>query len=121
MAVEMSTHIPVNIYRAEDRLMVAAVLFTLGLVGVLTRKNVVFMLISVEIVQRINKAINDLPPKCRLIFKLVKEDGLKYREAAEVMNISVLTVRNQLAIAIKKIAGSLPAYMVQSTKPLSRP
>jgi HSP20 family protein len=26
MAVEMSTHIPVNIYRAEDRLMVAAVL-----------------------------------------------------------------------------------------------
>ena len=30
------------------------------------------MLISVEIVQRINKAINDLPPKCRLIFKLVK-------------------------------------------------
>jgi NADH-quinone oxidoreductase subunit K len=30
-------------------LMVAAVLFTLGLIGVLTRKNVVFMLISVEI------------------------------------------------------------------------
>ena len=30
-------------------LMVAAVLFALGLVGVLTRKNVVFMLISVEI------------------------------------------------------------------------
>ena len=30
-------------------LMVATVLFTLGLIGVLTRKNVVFMLISVEI------------------------------------------------------------------------
>lgn len=30
-------------------LMVAAVLFGLGLIGVLTRKNVVFMLISVEI------------------------------------------------------------------------
>lgn len=30
-------------------LMVAAVLFTLGLIGVLTRKNVLFMLISVEI------------------------------------------------------------------------
>ncbi|HEX6430539.1 MAG TPA: NADH-quinone oxidoreductase subunit NuoK [Niastella sp.] len=30
-------------------LMIAAVLFTLGLIGVLTRKNVVFMLISVEI------------------------------------------------------------------------
>ncbi|THU39421.1 NADH-quinone oxidoreductase subunit NuoK [Niastella caeni] len=30
-------------------LLVATVLFTLGLIGVLTRKNVVFMLISVEI------------------------------------------------------------------------
>lgn len=30
-------------------LMVATVLFTLGLIGVLTRKNVLFMLISVEI------------------------------------------------------------------------
>jgi NADH-quinone oxidoreductase subunit K len=30
-------------------LMVAAVLFALGLIGVLTRKNVIFMLISVEI------------------------------------------------------------------------
>lgn len=30
-------------------LMVATILFTLGLIGVLTRKNVLFMLISVEI------------------------------------------------------------------------
>ena len=34
---------------AHTVLTVAAVLFALGLVGVLTRKNVVFMLISVEI------------------------------------------------------------------------
>jgi NADH-quinone oxidoreductase subunit K len=34
---------------AQMVLMVAAVLFALGLIGVLTRKNVVFMLISIEI------------------------------------------------------------------------
>jgi NADH-quinone oxidoreductase subunit K len=37
------------IENAHMVLMVAAVLFALGLIGVLTRKNVVFMLISVEI------------------------------------------------------------------------
>ena len=66
--------------------------------------------ISAETMNRIRQAILDLPPQCRLIFQLVKEDGLKYREAADVLHISVLTVRNQLAIAIRKIAAVLPAY-----------
>lgn len=72
--------------------------------------------ITAETINRIRKAINDLPPQCRLIFQLVKEDGMKYKEAAEVLNISPLTVRNQLAIAIKKIAALLPST-VQPTLP----
>src|SRR2546430_1305351 len=36
-------------FNAYTVLIVAAVLFTLGLIGVLTRKNVVFVLISVEV------------------------------------------------------------------------
>src|SRR5688500_17796557 len=65
------------------------------------------LFISTEMLNTIRQAIRELPPQCRLIFQLVKEDGLKYKEAAEVMNISVLTVRNQLAIAIRKIGASL--------------
>ena len=67
--------------------------------------------ISAEMLKTIRIAIKELPPQCRLIFQLVKEDGLKYKEAAEVLNISVLTVRNQLAIAIRKIGTTLPAYI----------
>ena len=67
--------------------------------------------ISAEMVLRIQQAIRELPPQCRLIFHLVREDGMKYKEAAEVLNISVLTVRNQLAIAVRKIAAILPAYI----------
>lgn len=67
--------------------------------------------ISAEMVNTIRKAIRQLPPQCRLIFQLVKEDGLKYKEAADVLNISALTVRNQLAIAIRKIASSLPPHL----------
>jgi len=51
----------------------------------------------------IQRAIDQLPPQCRLIFKLAKEDGLKYREVAEILNISIKTVENQLAIAVQKI------------------
>jgi NADH-quinone oxidoreductase subunit K len=36
-------------FNADTVLIVAAVLFVLGLIGVLTRKNIIFMLISVEI------------------------------------------------------------------------
>lgn len=36
-------------FNAHSVLIVAAILFTLGLIGVLTRKNIIFILISVEI------------------------------------------------------------------------
>ncbi len=69
------------------------------------------MLISVEIIQRINKAINDLPPKCRLIFKLVKEDGLKYKEVADLLHLNLKTVENQLGIALKKIHHAVQLHL----------
>ncbi|HEY1165272.1 MAG TPA: RNA polymerase sigma-70 factor [Chitinophaga sp.] len=60
-------------------------------------------LISNELMRHINMAISELPPQCRLIFKLVKEDGLKYREVAVLLNISIKTVENQVGIALKKL------------------
>jgi RNA polymerase sigma-70 factor (family 1) len=66
------------------------------------------LFISAEAVGNINKVIHSLPPQCKLIFQLVKEEGLKYKEVASVLNISVFTVRNQLAIAIRKIGEALP-------------
>jgi RNA polymerase sigma-70 factor (ECF subfamily) len=64
--------------------------------------------ISAELVQKIRAAIAQLPPQCRIIFQLVKEEGMRYKEVAEVLHLSTLTVRNQVAIASKKIAELLP-------------
>lgn len=61
------------------------------------------LMISGEALQSINRAINELAPKCRMIFKLVKEDGLKYREVAELLHLSMKTVENQMGIALKRI------------------
>ncbi|MBC9913042.1 RNA polymerase sigma-70 factor [Chitinophaga varians] len=60
-------------------------------------------LINNEMIRHINIAINELPPQCRIIFKLVKEDGMKYREVADLLNISIKTVENQVGIALKKL------------------
>jgi RNA polymerase sigma-70 factor (ECF subfamily) len=65
------------------------------------------LLISKEQVKNLNEQINKLPLKCRIIFRLIKEDGLKYREVASLLNISVKTVENQLIIALKKIASAI--------------
>ncbi|MCC6286909.1 MAG: RNA polymerase sigma-70 factor [Chitinophagaceae bacterium] len=67
--------------------------------------------ISSDIIKKIREAFNELPPKCRLILQLVKEDGLRYKEVASILNISELTVRNQLAIAVKKLGKVLPVYL----------
>jgi len=64
--------------------------------------------ISADILHTIQQTIRQLPPQCRLIFQMVKEDGMRYKEVADVLNISVLTVRNQVAIATKKVAETLP-------------
>lgn len=67
--------------------------------------------ISADIIKKIRQALDELPPKCRLILQLVKEDGLRYKEVAEILHISELTVRNQVAIAVKKLGKVLPVYL----------
>lgn len=67
--------------------------------------------ISADIINAIQQTIKQLPPQCRLIFQMVKEDGMRYKEVADILHISVLTVRNQVAIATRKIAEALPAYI----------
>ncbi|MGN8039901.1 RNA polymerase sigma factor [Chitinophaga sp. 22321] len=68
------------------------------------------MLISKENLQKIEQAINLLPARCKLIFRLVKEDGLKYREVAEILEVSINTVNTQMAIALKKLAGMIDIH-----------
>ncbi len=57
--------------------------------------------------KKIEEAINDLPPRCKIIFKLIKEDQLRYKEVAEILNVSVKTIDSQLAIALKKISKAI--------------
>ena len=76
--------------------------------------------ISAETVEKIKAAIRQLPPQCRLIFQLVKEEEMAYKEVAGILDLSVLTVRNQLVIALKKIATLLPDTINSSSLAVSK-
>jgi RNA polymerase sigma-70 factor (ECF subfamily) len=71
-------------------------------------KNPEDLYISKETIKNVIQAIQDLPPQCQIIFSLVKVEGLRYKEVAKLLNISVFTVRNQVAIATRKIEDALP-------------
>ncbi len=65
-------------------------------------------LINNDLLHRMNLAVNNLPQQCRLIFKLVKQDGFRYREVAELLQVSIKTVENQVGIALKKLHAAFP-------------
>lgn len=54
-----------------------------------------------ELDQRIVNAIDALPPRCQLIFKLSRFEGLSYREIAEKLELSIKTVENQMGKALR--------------------
>ncbi len=58
-----------------------------------------------ELESKIRTAVASLPPRARLIFQLAKEDKLPYKHIADLLGISVKTVDNQLAIALKKLSA----------------
>jgi RNA polymerase sigma-70 factor (family 1) len=76
------------------------------------------LMITAEMMLRIENAIESLPPKCKLVFKLVKEDRLSYKEVADILDISIKTVENQLAIALRKI-GTAIHFDIKRSIPLS--
>ncbi|MEP1487731.1 MAG: RNA polymerase sigma-70 factor [Algibacter sp.] len=54
-------------------------------------------------VEKMNRIIESLPPKCKEIILMNKIQGIKYKEIAGIMNISIKTVEAQMSIAFKKI------------------
>src|SRR5690606_30209392 len=58
-------------------------------------------------IKLLRKEMALLPSKCREIFELAKLDGLKYKEIATRLKVSVKTVENQMGIALTKLREAL--------------
>lgn len=64
-----------------------------------------------ELQSEIREAIEQLPPRCRTIFQLSRQQGLTYREIANQLSISVKTVEHQISKALKILRLELNVYL----------
>ncbi|EDM34832.1 RNA polymerase ECF-type sigma factor [Pedobacter sp. BAL39] len=69
-----------------------------------------------ELQQQLDRAIDTLPMQARVVFRLIKEGGLKYKEVAELMNISHRTVQTHLFRSIAKLREVLKPRGVPPAK-----
>jgi RNA polymerase sigma-70 factor (ECF subfamily) len=67
---------------------------------------------ELELQQRIDKILDGLPTECRRVFELSRSEGLKYKEIAEKLSISVKTVENQMGKALKRFRTELKDYLL---------
>jgi RNA polymerase sigma-70 factor, ECF subfamily len=65
-----------------------------------------------ELEQKIQAALNQLPEQCRTIFQMSRFDELKYREIADMLDISVKTVENQMGKALKLLRIRLAEFLI---------
>ncbi|HAQ19339.1 MAG TPA: RNA polymerase sigma-70 factor [Prolixibacteraceae bacterium] len=66
--------------------------------------------IEVGLIQRIEQSIDALPPKRKEIFRLSREQGMKYKEIADTLNISIKTVEAQMGLALKHLRHELKDF-----------
>lgn len=55
----------------------------------------------------LSRAVNAMPPKRQMVYRMFKEEGLSYKNIAEMLNISNKTVDNHLNEAMKTIKKRL--------------
>lgn len=60
-----------------------------------------FNILEEELYATLIEALNSLPEKCKEVFELSCIEGLKYKDVAEQLNISINTVKSQRARAIE--------------------
>ena len=64
-----------------------------------------------EILSVFENSIKSLPPKCSVVYHMVKEENLSYKEVAETLCISVKAVEKHMGNALRIIRKDLHEYM----------
>ena len=65
-----------------------------------------------ETLEYVNMIVNQLPERCRMVYKLSREEGLSHKQIADVMKISTKTVENQMTKALSHIRAGLELFLL---------
>ncbi len=63
-----------------------------------------------EFHQVVKSTIDSLPPKRKMVFKMIKEDGLKYNDVANLLDLSVKTIETHMGLALKSLNENIRQY-----------
>jgi RNA polymerase sigma-70 factor (ECF subfamily) len=64
-----------------------------------------------ELEKIVGQAIEQLPERCQLIFKLSRVEEKSYQEIADELEISIKTVENQIVKALRMLRDALRPYI----------
>jgi len=77
---------------------------------VIDQNNPESRMINNDLGRLLQRVIEELPPKRGLVFKMVKDEQMSYREVGEILEISERTVEVHLKLAIKDLRKALSHY-----------
>jgi RNA polymerase sigma-70 factor, ECF subfamily len=68
-------------------------------------------LLGKELEKNVAASVGRLPAECRKVFELSRMEGMKYREIAEALQISVKTVEAHMSRALKSLRADLAEHL----------
>ncbi|MBI4613928.1 MAG: sigma-70 family RNA polymerase sigma factor [Planctomycetes bacterium] len=63
----------------------------------------------IEVLAQVRAALDELPPEQRIIFQLSEDQGMKYKEIAEALDIPLGTVKSRMFAAMNRLREILKA------------
>lgn len=67
--------------------------------------------LDLELAEHMDAAIDSLPERCKLVFRLSRFEGLSYQEISDALQISIKTVENQMGKALKILREKMKPYL----------
>lgn len=68
------------------------------------------LLVEKELHTIIQSVVQNFPPKRKMVFQLIREEDLSYRQVAHLMNISERTVEVHLKLAVKSLRENVEQF-----------
>lgn len=68
-----------------------------------------------EVIQDLAEAVDQLPEKCKEVFRLSRFDGLSHKEISQRLDISTKTIENHVTKALRFLRNTLKKYNKRSS------
>lgn len=79
----------------------------------------IHLLLEGELMACITQTVNAMPPQRKLIYNMIKNDGLKCKMVADLLEVSDKTVKKHLELAIRDLKKVIELYYEEPAPPQS--